>query len=334
MLNAAVVGLGWWGKQIVTCLEGSEKIAVKRGVDVDVAGVQGFADAQGLALGDSYEDVLADDGIDAVILVTPHALHEEQVLAAAAAGKQIFCEKPFALSADAAKRMLEACDKAGLKAVGIGHERRFEPALEAMKGHLDSGDFGTLIHIECNWSHNNFTKAATAASTWRKDPNQAPLGTLTALGVHITDYFQSLAGPVARLKATSTHRSDLFPGNDVVVVQFAFESGVTGYMCNIATTPFHSAIKVFGDKGWGEARENSNVDIPEPATLTTRWLDEELTVQTYQTQNVVRANLEQWADAAAGNGDYRFTRDHLLHNVEILQAIVASAESGEEVAVR
>ena len=201
-----------------------------------------------------------------------------------------------------------------------------------MKSHLDAGDFGTLIHIECNWSHNNFTKAV--ASGWRKDSKQAPLGTLTALGVHITDYFQSLAGPVERLRATTADRSPLFPGNDMVAVQFVFESGVTGYMCNIATTPFHSAIKVFGDKGWGEARENSNVDIPEPATLTTRWLDEELTVQTHQARNVVRANLDQWADAAMGNGTYRFTPDQLLHNVEILQAIVLSAETGAEVTVR
>lgn len=334
MLNAAVIGLGWWGKQIVTCLADSDRIAVRRGVDVNLEDARGFAAVHGFDVGDSYDDVLADDDIDAVILVTPHALHEEQVLAAAAAGKQIFCEKPFALSSEAAQRMLTACHGAGLKAVGIGHERRFEPALEALKTYLDGGDLGTLIHIECNWSHNNFTKAATAASSWRKDAKQAPLGTLTALGVHITDYFQSLAGPVARLRAVANSRSDLFPGNDVVTVQFSFESGVTGFMCNIATTPFHSAIKVFGDKGWGEARENSNVDIPEPATLTTRWLDEELTTQTFASQNVVKANLEQWADAAAGKGGYRFTPDHLLHNVEILQAIVASAETGEEVAVR
>ncbi len=334
MLNAAVVGLGWWGKQIVTCLDDSEKINVTRGVDVSLEGLTDFAGTRGIELGDSYEEVLADDSVDAVVLVTPHALHEEQVLAAAAAGKQIFCEKPFALSSDAARRMLEACDKAGLKAVGIGHERRFEPALEAMKTHLDGDDFGTLIHIECNWSHNNFTKASTSGSSWRKDSKQAPLGTLTALGVHITDYFQSLAGPVSKLRAVANSRSDLFPGNDVVAVQFSFESGVTGFMCNIASTPFHSAIKVFGDKGWGEARENSNVDIPEPATLTTRWLDEELTTQTYASQNTVKANLEQWADAAQGEGDYRFTSDHLLHNVEILQAIVASAESGDEVQVR
>ena len=62
--------------------------------------------------------------------------------------------------------------------------------------------------------------------------------------------------------------------------------------------------------------------------------DEELTTQTYQTTNVVKANLEQWADAVEGRAEYRFSRDQVLHNVEILEAIVRSADSGEEVTVR
>lgn len=330
MLNAAVVGLGWWGKQIVTCLSGSEKIKVVRGVDVNLDGVRDFGAAHGLDLTDSYEEVLGDAAIDAVILVTPHALHEEQVMAAAAAGKQIFCEKPLALDDEAAKRMIATCAEQG-STLGIGHERRFEGALEAMKAHLDAGDFGTLIHLECNWSHNNMTKSKAAG--WRRDPKQAPLGTLTAMGVHITDYFQSLAGPVARLRAVAADRSPKFPNNDVVSVQFTFESGVTGFMCNLAATPFYSRINVFGDAGWAEARENANVDVGEPATLTTRWLDEELTTQTYRATNTVRANLDQWAAAAMGEGAYRFTPQHLLHNVEILTAIQRSVESGEEVPV-
>lgn len=331
MLHAAIVGLGWWGKQIVTCLEGSQSLKIVRGVDVEPDNAREFAAQRGFEVTEDYGDALADDAVEAVILATPHALHESQVLAAAAASKQIFCEKPFALSADAARRMLDACDAAGLKAVGIGHERRFEGALEAMKTMLDDGKFGEIIHLECNWSHNNMTKSV--ASGWRKDPTQAPLGTLTAMGVHITDYFQSLAGPVASLRAVAADRSPKFPGNDVVSVQFRFVSGVTGYMCNLAATPFYSRINVYGDAGWAEARENANVDVAEPASLTTRWLDEQLTTQTYRVANTVRANLEQWAEAAVGDGAYRFTRDHLRHNVEILEAIIRSAESGDEVAV-
>ena len=87
MLKAAVVGLGWWGRELVGRLEGSDRIDVLRGVDVNLDATKGFAEASGLPLTDSYEEVLASADIDAVILVTPHGLHEEQVLAAAEAGK-------------------------------------------------------------------------------------------------------------------------------------------------------------------------------------------------------------------------------------------------------
>ena len=98
ILKAAVIGLGWWGKQIVTCLSNSKIINVTHGVDVDIDDVSNFAFENGLSIDDSYDNVLSNPEIDAVILVTPHLLHEKQVIAAAKSGKQIFCEKPFALN--------------------------------------------------------------------------------------------------------------------------------------------------------------------------------------------------------------------------------------------
>ena len=224
MLKAAVVGLGWWGKELVGRLAGSDRINVTRGVEVNLDAVRDFAEATGLAITDSYDEVLASADIDAVILVTPHALHEEQVLAAAAAGKQIFCEKPLALSGGAAERMLSACDDTGLL-LGIGHERRYEPAFEEMKRRVDAGEIGTLLHLEINASYNLF--AGTSELGWRQDPKQAPAGTLTALGVHLTDYMQTVAGPVSEVHARTSHRSSDFPGDDILSVQLAFESGVT-----------------------------------------------------------------------------------------------------------
>jgi predicted dehydrogenase len=322
MLKAAIVGFGWWGKQIATCLKDSDRIDVVTVVDVDPNAVGPVADAMGLPVIGRYDDALGDRGIDAVILATPHGLHEEQVLAAASAGKQIFCEKPLALSADAAKRMLEACDEKGI-VLGIGHERRFEGALEEMKRMADDGELGTLLHVEMNWSHNRF--AGAPASGWRQDPTQAPAGTLTALGVHLTDYMQSVAGPVAEVSARMAHRSPDFPGDDIISIQFGLKSGATAYICNIATAPFYHRIGLFGDRGWAEAREVSNVDMPDPAQLIWCGMDEEIHTRTYKHRDVVRANLEAWADAVEGRSEYRFTREQKLHNVQILEAIVTSA---------
>lgn len=324
MLKAAVIGLGWWGKQIVTCLEDSDRIEVVLAVDVNMNEAGAFAADKGLKLSDRYADALDDPAIDAVILVTPHGLHEEQVLAAAAAGKQIFCEKPFALSGAAADRMLAACEAKGLT-VGIGHERRFEPAHEELKRMLDEGELGTLLHVEINWSHNLF--AGKPASGWRQDSAQAPAGTLTALGVHMTDYMQSLAGPVVEVYARMAHRSKDFPAADIISIQFAFASGVTGYLCDVATTPFYQRVSVFGDRGWAESMETTNVDIHQPAQLRWCGMDEEIHTRTYDWFNAVRANLDSWADAVAGRADYRFTPEQLRHNVQILEAIVTSAQT-------
>ena len=325
MLKTAVVGLGWWGRQIVNSLEGSDKIAVTHGADVNLEGAQHFAAEKNLILVPDYEAVLADMEIGAVILATPHGLHEEQVLAAAAAGKQIFCEKPLALTAAAAERMLDACDEAGI-ILGIGHERRYEGALEELLRLAVSGALGTLQHLEVNWSHNLFANAPVIG--WRQDKKQAPAGTLTALGVHLTDYMQTIAGPIAELTARMGDRSADFPGDDIISVQFRFESGVTGTMCNIAATPFYQRISVFGDRGWAESREVSNVDVPDPALLTWRGMDGEILSRTYRSEDTVRMNLDAWVAATFGEAEYRFTRAEKLHNVQILEAVVKSASDG------
>jgi len=322
MMKAAIVGLGWWGRQITGALKGSEKIRIVRGVDVNLAAARPFGEANGFPVTDRYEDALKDKGVDAVILVTPHLLHEEQVLAAAKAGKQIFCEKPFTLTAAGARRMAAACRKRGIT-LGIGHERRFEPALVHIKRMLDSGDLGTLLHLEYNSSYNLFAK--TGATGWRRDPKQAPAGTLTAHGVHITDYLQSIAGPVAEVTARTAHRSKKFVGDDIVMAQFVFRSGVTGTMTNIATTPYYHRFVAFGDRSWVELRLSENLDIPQPAIVTWRGVDEEHHSRSFRWSDTVRPNLEEWADAVEGRGRYRHTAEQIVHNVEILEAIVNSA---------
>ena len=329
-LQAAIVGLGWWGRQIVSSLAESEIVSIVRAVEPRVEESAEFAEAHGLLLGDNLEEALTDEAVQAVIIATPHALHEEQVIAAAGSGRHVFCEKPLALSSAAARRMVEACQQGGLR-LGVGHERRFEGALEEARRMILDEEIGNLLHLECHWSHNLFTQSE--ASEWRRDPRQAPAGTLTALGVHITDYFQSVAGPVAELTATSANRSPDYPGDDVLTVQFRFRSGATGTLTNLATTPFYSRITVFGDRGWVEAREYSNVDVPEDATLEWHTTDGEAHNRTFPPTNTVKANIEQWAAAALGIGRYRFSDEQLVHNIEILEAIVESADTGGPVAI-
>jgi len=124
MIKAGVAGLGWWGKTLVEAVaDGSDEIefvaATTRSLSSDA---QAFCKDQGLELLPNYEAMLDDPGIDAVVLATPHSLHVPQVVAAAAAGKHVFCEKPFALDKAGAKAAVAAMEKAGLT-LGLGYNR-------------------------------------------------------------------------------------------------------------------------------------------------------------------------------------------------------------------
>jgi len=326
MLETALIGLGWWGSTITKSLKESQKIKIISGVDIDEKHGSDFAKQHGINFHNNIQGALEDPKIKAVIIATPHGLHEEMFLDSVRAGKQVFCEKPFALTSKAARQMIKEANAKGIQ-IGIGHERRFEGAFEEIKRIIDSGNLGTLLHLEFNASYNNMVKVP--AKGWRKDPTQAPAGMMTALGVHQTDFMQTLAGPVDKINAQLSHRSDDFPNEDVLTVQLFFKSGISGSLTSLATTPFYQRMSIFGDRGWIENREISNVDIPDPATLVWRGMDEEIHTRTYKMTETVRPNLESWADAVMGGKEgYRFSHQEILHNVEILETIVRSINSG------
>jgi predicted dehydrogenase len=323
MLRAAVVGLGWWGKQIVKCLRESRLIRVTHGVDVAAPQLAAFAAEYGLRLGDSFEAMLGDPAVDAVVIATPHSMHEAQVLAAIAAGKQVFCEKPLTLTAAGAERILAACDRAGI-VLGIGHERRFEPALERLAAAVRSGELGEIRHMEASAGHALF--AAMDASNWRVNPKDAPAGAMTALGIHVTDLWLSLVGRPTRVWARTRRGAN--GREDHVSAQLDFASGATGALTCLSSVPFHSRIAVRGTRGWIEVMENANVDQGKPSDLLQSDAEGRRTSESYAPINTVLLNFEAWADAVAGRRPYRFTRDQLLDNVRVLDAIVTSAAEG------
>ena len=325
MLKAAQVGLGWWGRRITLCLRGSDEIKVTCGVDPSQESAGEYAAAFGLPVYPELSRVLADPGIEAVILTTPHGLHEQQVIAAAAAGKQVFCEKPLSLSADSVRRMLEACDRAGI-ILGVGHERRFEPGWEEIKRMSDAGELGTIMHVEGNFSHDR--SLGLVAGSWRGSRAEAPAAGMTGRGVHLTDFLLSVLGPAEAVHALTAQRVLDLPTGDVVSVHLRFGDDTTGHIAAVSATPFYSRIAVFGSHGWAESRDTQHVDPGGPAHLFTRLRgDAEQGVRTYQPRNVVKANLEEWAAAVTGKGSYRFTNSERFGNIALLEAIARSAET-------
>ena len=329
-MRAAVFGLGWWGKRIIISLADSKKITITHGIDLAPAGREDFMREHGVLLSDDVDGAFANPDIDAIIIATPNSLHEPMVLRAIEAGKQVFCEKPLSLTVASAKRMIDACQKAG-KVLGIGHERRFEPALLAMKQKVDAGVIGRPLHVETNFSHSIFGSSISGA--WRFDPKEAPAAGFTGRGIHLTDYFAWMFGAPKTVWAVTTGLASKPPTLDTVSAHITFQNGMTGQIGVLTTTPFYGRFTVFGTEGWIEAIEPSNAESSEPQELIVCDADAKRTVIKYQRTNSVRDNFEAWADAVEGKADYIFTPEQMLANMQIFEAIVRSAERGEPVRI-
>ena len=205
MLRVAVVGLGWWGRIIVGLLNGSGKLSPAKVVDRDPAARE-FASRSGIPFENDFESILSDPSVEGVILCTPHSQHCEQIVRAAGAKKHVFCEKPLSLSRAEALKAVAACNANGV-ALGVGHERRFEPPVLELFRIAQAGELGTLLQVEANFSQDKFL--SLPADNWRLQDKDAPAGPMTATGIHLLDLAIGLLGPVetayARVRQLGSH---------------------------------------------------------------------------------------------------------------------------------
>jgi predicted dehydrogenase len=329
MIRAAIAGLGWWGKHMMRRMKDSDQLRIVTAIDPNPA-LESFAREQGVAFTTSFATVLADPEIDAVILCTPHSLHTEQVLAAAAAEKHVFCEKPLALKRADAERSVEACRKAGV-VLGIGHERRYEPAVQEVVQLIRGGALGTIMHAEANFSHDKL--ANVPEGDWRASPKDAPAAGMTAMGIHLSDLFVYLFGPVSEVYAATTHRVAYKQTGDVISAHVRFASGATGYFNAILVTPLYICLTVFGSEGWAEIRNHTHPDTPGPTTLTVGYRDGRSETRDFEWTDTVRANLERFARAVEGREPYLFTDEQKIANVAVLEAVCKSVATNMPVAV-
>src|SRR6185437_11059122 len=204
-MNLGIVGLGWWGTTLVESLRSSETLRFVAAFNRSRSPrSQDFAAAHALRLHDSYEGLLADSAVDAVVLATPPAGHSEQILAAVVAGKHVFCEKPFVMSADEARRCLAAAKARGVT-IGVGYNRRFHPSWIDLKQRIGAGELGTILHVECTMSGPN--GLSMDANAWRASRAESPCGGLFPLGVHAIDGVIDLLGNFQEVYCQSFRRA-------------------------------------------------------------------------------------------------------------------------------
>jgi predicted dehydrogenase len=335
MIKAAIVGLGWWGKTLVESADNSDAIRFVAGATRTVTPeVEAFAQKHGFRLAANYEAVLADHDVDAVVLATPHSMHGAQVVAAAAAKKHIFCEKPFTLTKREAEDAVAAVRKSGVT-LALGYNRRLHPEMTRLREMIHAGELGTILHVEATMTFPNVL--FINPSHWRADKKETPLGGLMPMGVHAVDGMIDLCGPIDHVFAQSFRRAAAIDADDTTSILFRMKEGMSGYLGTMTTTGPGFSFQVFGSKGWLRLEGVTHVAGASSEERRTRLfgtckfqpIKGEAKLWQAATMDISRAALEAFAKAATGGPAYPIPYDQMIHGVAVTEAIVRSAGSGK-----
>jgi predicted dehydrogenase len=336
MINAAIVGLGWWGKTLVEAVQqDSPNIRFVAGTTrTRTPEVEAFAAEQKIELADSYDALIANPKVQAVVLATPHSMHAGQVVAAATAGKHVFCEKPFTLTKETAEEAVAATKKAGVT-LGLGYNRRFHPEITKLRNRIRAGDLGTILHLEATMTFPNALMLKPDA--WRANREETPCGGLTPMGVHAIDGMIDLCGPIDHVFAQSFRRAVAIDADDTTSILFRMKEGMSGYLGTMTATGPGFSLQVFGSKGWVRLEGMTHVAGAPSEERRTRlfgtckfqpvkgpaevWEAERL--------DVTRAALEAFAKAASGGPAYPIPAEQMIHGVAVTEAVVRAAASGK-----
>jgi predicted dehydrogenase len=325
VIDAAIVGLGRWGRTLVNSVQGkSGAIRFTAGHTRTRASAEAFCAEHGIALKDDLDQILADPAIDAVVFATPHSQHGAQVERTAAAGKHVFMEKPFTLGVKSAEAALDAVARAGV-VLAVAYPRRFHPAMIELKARIADGRLGTVSH--CESAQASPAGLSMDPNYWRSDPQEAPAGAMTATGVHNLDAMIYLFGRIDEVYCTSLRRV-MARLEDTTTVLLGLENGISATLyCSLVTAPTYR-FAVYGTKGAVELATPELEFRFTPVTerpATGRHSAPSPEIIDYKGFNALAAELEGFAAAISGERPYPITAEEVLHGVAAFEAIVRSA---------
>lgn len=200
------------------------------------------------ALGSS-EEIIADPSIDAVWICTPTAMHRQDCIAAARAGKHIFCEKPLAMTAADAAEMAAAIKSSGVISQ-VGLVLRFSPVYNVMKSMFHDHEAGALLSVTMR-DDQDFPTRGAHASAWRNDPSLTAGGTLIEHSVHDFDLMTWMFGPVAGLYCRTRNLNGADGVEDFGSTAMEFAGGWHGQLTSIwhrmIGRPSNRRLEVFAE---------------------------------------------------------------------------------------
>lgn len=323
MLNAAIIGLGNWGRHLVESVQGrSGKLRFSDAFTLAPAEAADFARRNDLRLCADLKSLIDAPDIGAIVIATPHSLHLDHVTMVAASGRPVFVEKPLALNGRDAARAAAICAEAGVGLV-VGYNWRFQPAVRKLLEVVAAGTIGRVVHLEGNYSGPSAYRRTFGS--WRTERAENPAGGMTGRGLHVIDVMNALCGPVVSVYARSDRHAADHDVDDTTSALIRFANGTTATVGACQVTAEYWRVHAFGTSGWAEMRNEGE--------LTIAPLDGPTTTLRFAPVSPEFAELEAFADAVAANNFPASPIRDAINGAATLEAIDLSARCGRPVSV-
>jgi predicted dehydrogenase len=341
IVRLGLVGIGAFSSAIANGVMKSNKVNLATCFTRTPEKRKAFSERYGCDQEESYEALLKRDDIDGVLLITPNNVHAEQAVLAARHGKHVFVEKPIANTIADGKKMIEACEKAGVVLM-TGHYMRRWGGFRKLKDLIDAGAIGNPIQVEANFSHNIGFALAPEMFRWRGDDSGCPAGALMSMGVHYADALNHLFGPI---KTAFSYFNKLYipaPVEDVTSTIFQFESGVLGYLGANYASPKAHWMYIYGT----ESNLLCTVTLPElPFADYLLWLprvDQDTRVQIFQKGKTgsrdipitegdpILEEIDEFADCIRTGSQPETDGQGALAALALIRAAIESARTGKQ----
>ncbi|HEU5256555.1 MAG TPA: Gfo/Idh/MocA family oxidoreductase [Vicinamibacterales bacterium] len=323
-LRVASLGMGWWSDVLADAINRSGKLKITACYSRSEEKRAAFAAKYGCRAVPSYEAILDDKDIEAVINTTPNGVHLETTRAAADAGKHVFLDKPIANTVSDGRRITEICRKARV-VLALGYQRRRESQFRWIKRQIDEGLFGKLVNAEANISRDRLGKIDLGS--WRYQAAGMPGGVMLQIGIHYTDVLEYLLGPV---KAVSGRFARLvLPGDnpDVASLVLEHEDGALSMLnASYASASEYYLMNIYGKEA------TAYYDMFEGLRMLKRGEEKPVKVP-FANKDTIAEELEEFADAIRNGGAPEIGGEYATTSLAVIRAGIVSAREGRHVEI-
>ena len=321
-LRVACLGMGWWSDVLADAMQRSGKLEIVACYSRSEEKRRAFAKKYACKAANTYEEILQDQSIQAIINTTPNATHLETTRAAAAAGKHVFLDKPIANTIADARGLTQACRDAKV-VLALGYQRRRESHFRWIKERLDL--FGKLVNAEANISRDRLGRIDL--SSWRYQAAGMPGGVMLQIGIHYTDVLEYLLGPV---KAVSGRFVQLvLPGDnpDVASLIMEHENGAQSTLnASYASAGEYYLMNIYGKEA------SAFYDLHNGLRWVRRGSDKAESVACEKNDAIVD-ELEEFARAVRGEAEPEMDGERSTTSLAVILAGIKSAREGRRVEI-